>query len=365
MKNSRKQAHPTWPTVGETMSVLRVRLLAQGSECSLDEFGRATIKKRYEVETTSDTDLEHTVLIGSTAGYISGYSGTAIPKLLTQYDLDHGAGEISGTTDSCAWLLKKRAYRATQDEGNRRLWYVDCEWGPLPLGWAGGTGTGAGPVIPQVAESQWNASGKTPLNDPVIARSEYEHYTRHVDFDINGSAIVNSAGDPLTANVDDVRPVLVFVKNMWPESAVDALIAQYKNATNYDTFRGHNAGTLKIAGIKKGPLQERMGVQFFPVTVRMHIAEAVSGAYGTNEYWNLKLADRGGQHLEGYTIGTGTAIAGYRKVWPTVAAGSSYGEFLDIVNLNSDGTRKADGLGPDTKQFSIYPSLPFSALGLT
>lgn len=343
------------------MSVVSCKLMAAKNVLDLDEFGRATITKRYYVETNNGAlDFEHTVAIETIS--ITGSGNDPIPQLLTQYDGDHGAGAIEGTTNTCSWLLKKRITRAVEDESDRTKWFVDCTWGPLPFGYAGGTGTGLGPVLPNLDE---------PTADPVIERSEYEHFRRKAQFDVNGSAIANSAGDMFDdVIVDDIRPVLVFIKNMFPASDIDTMAARYKNATNTDVWRGHAIGSLKIDSIIKGPLQERRspttGVtkQYFPVTFKMHKAEVSYGSYGTDQNWDVVRADRGGQHLESYVSGTGTGTStAYRKVWPKVSTGSSKGEFLDIVNLAADGTRLPDGQTPLKKTFQVYPSLPFSGLG--
>jgi hypothetical protein len=335
------------------MSVIRCFRLANETTLDLDEFGRATVVQKYRVETNSDTDGPYTVAIQSTSALPD-----PIPHILTQYDLDHGAGEITGTTDYCAWLLKKKVTRAVNEEDGRRYWYVTCTWGPLPIGFAGASGSNPA-VLPNLSN---------PLSDSVVRRSEYEHYRKRAEYDVNGSALVNSAGDPLYADVDDIRPVLVYIKNKATGNEIDELSAIYKNATNSDVFDGHAINTLKIASITKGHLQERrpLGgapIQFVPMIVRIHKAEKATGSLGTDENWSLKLPDRGPQCLEQ----SGTF---YVKNLPKVihdlgVTGTAwYGEYLDTTNLNSDGTKRADNLPPLTKTFTIYPSLPFSGLGL-
>lgn len=348
------------------MSVIASYLLAADTSLELDEFGRATVTKKFLVITNngngnlslpyngaliSGPDNEYTVAIESI-----GASPDPVPQLLTQYNLDHAAGVITGTTDTCTWLTKKRVTRVLNDETDRNKWHIHCTWTPLPLGYAGGLGTGGGvPVLPNLSN---------PLADPVIERSEYEHYRKKVEYDINGSAIVNSAGDPLPLWIDDLRPVLVYIKNKATTAEIDTLAEAYKNATNSDVFRGRSANTLKIVSITKGQLQERAGTQFVPMIVRIHPTEKSIGSLGTDRTWDVELADRGAQIMETHNVGTGAATV-TQKVWPKVQSGTARGEFLDLVNLNADGTRRDDGLPPLKKTFRVYQPMPFSGLGLT
>lgn len=359
------------------MAVVFVSLMAGGTKVTFDEFGRGTIIRKYIVISNDQNDGPYDIAIGSSApndiSYLSQIKlGIKIPPLLinsgtapflAQYNLDHGTHVttvigVNGTTDTCSWLLKKEITRAPEgDEGNRFVWHVTCTWAPLPFGFCGlGTGTDGTLILPQA----------NPLNDPAIERSEYEHYNKRFDFDIFGAAIANSAGDPLNVTADDIRPVLVYTKNKGTTAEIDTLAAQYKNAINSDTFRSHAPGSLKIKVIEKGLLQERLGVHFVPMIVKMYVAEIATGSAGTTQNWQVIRADRGGQVLEGYVTGTGTGTgSAVRKIYPTVTSGTNTGQPLDYVNLNSDGTRKADGLPPGQKAFDVYYPLPFSALGLT
>ena len=336
------------------MSVVRCQLLRGGTRLSLDEFSRATVTRVYQVETNGTGDGEYTVAIQSTS-----VGPDPIPHMLinsvdnghlSQYNLDHGDVSITGTTDTTAYLTSKEIVPWVEDESQPYLWKVTCKWTPMPFGYAAGSGTGSGPVFMRA----------NPLNDPVVERSEHENYRRRAEFDINGSAIANSAGDLFNdAIVDDHRPVLVLIKNMPNAAAIDALSAQYKNAINTDSFRGHAPLTLKVESITKGKLQERLNpatrtsVQFMPMIVKMHKAETSLGGAGSDQTWLLTKADVGAHVLVGGV-----------KVAPKVLSGTSQGDFLDYVNLDTDGTRLPDGQQPKKKTFQVYPELPFSSLGL-
>jgi hypothetical protein len=338
------------------MSVVRCFLQRQGTKLSIDQWGRATVTRQYLVECTDAADGEYTVAVQSTSALpdpIPHIINNVLDQpLLAQYNLDHGAGELGNPTDPCAWLTKKdiEPILSNDETGTGAggfFWKVTCTWTPLPLNIVVGTGSGTGAA--NLLFPRYN-----PLEDPVIERSEYEHFRRKADFDVNGSAIANSAGDPIgDVIVDDQRPVLVFTKNVWPASTVDDLSAKYKNAINPDTFRGHLPYTLKICSITKGPVQERNGVQFVPMIAKMYKAEVESGSYGTSQTWMVTRADIGVHYLED----------GVKKV-PTVLSGTGQGDPLDFVNLDTDGSRLPDGTPPKSKTFQVYPAVPFSGLGL-
>lgn len=347
------------------MGVVSCQLLRSGTRLEIDEFGRCIVTKVFLVTTNYEgnkgaaycpgADLEYTVALGSTTA-----GPDPIPHIMTniydnpllsQYNLDSGTTVTNspgwnGTTDEMAFLTKKVVEPWSQGEDDPWHWKVTCTWTSMPYPYVigSGTGTGGGLVFPHY----------NPLDDPVIERSEYEHFRRRAEFDVNGSAIANSAHDPFNdVIVDDQRPVLVFTKNVWPESAIDALAAQFKNAINSDTFKGHAPKTLKIASITKGTTQQRNKIQFIPMMIKIYKAQIEYGSYGTSQTWDVTKADYGPHHLVGGI-----------KVPPSVQTGTSQGQLLDFVNLDTDGTRLPDGAEPKKKTFQVYPTLPFSGLGL-
>lgn len=87
-------------------------------------------------------------------------------------------------------------------------------------------------------------------DDPLSVRSKSawsaDDYSRFVDQDRDGNPILNSAGDKYDEPIEmiDSLPVLTIVKNRLSFSASQAYA--YNNATNSDTFKGADPGTLRV-----------------------------------------------------------------------------------------------------------------------
>lgn len=354
------------------MSIKSVELLPSGASVSLDNLIRRTYTHEFHIKTDDKWTLQPELIIGCTQANSPGPH--YIPALWTTY-ASFGDTYGSGTgyyDDSYVFLQDVRYTR--MNDGQKSDWYnwkCTCTWKYPDADGHGGS----------------NPPTENPLDEPIRYHVEMAPFQKIVDkeWDYDGTntdtvkkrLLQNSAADgfnpPLV--IDDFRPVLVAIKN-WDGTDLTGLISlitQYKNAVNDDTFYDAAARCAKVESIVGTPLQERNGVTFYQVTFRIQFDENT---------WDIPLIDRGTQHL----TGNGTKQYPIKTEWDEATAGVSYAlasdvqkadpgnykiasplEYLDLVNLNSDGTRKypdeepADQISP---AFRVYPELDFSGLGI-
>lgn len=314
------------------MSIVGCWLQNKNATLSIDEDFKRTYTHDFLVETNSKDDIQGDVYVGALAA-----SPDPVPSHWTQYNEWNSGTSIR---DPYVYLQKVEIKRKEDGEDAWKYWIITCHWAPPKPG----TDSSTPPDI-------------NPLNEPIRYHLEWAHFTRLVEKDNSGNPIINSAGDLFDPpiEIDDARPVLVAVRNMYPLQNIIDLAIEYKNAVNTDTFYGATARTCKVESIQSGTIQERNGQPFYAVTFRVEFNE---------DTWDKLLVDRGTQVLEQDATGTG-----YHKAWPKKrnSDGSLYEpeEFLDMVNLNSDGTHKVTGPALfKTPAYRIYPEKAFSGLGI-
>ena len=129
---------------------------------------------------------------------------------------------------------------ASQIEGDGVGWIVVVEYGPYSSLWAGG-----GPK-------------QNPLLQPIDVSWSQRSQEIVVDIDINGNAIMNTAGDRFDPPLmeDDPRFVLTVIRN--EQSFNQSIQVQYRNAINADPFAGYDPLMVRVLSIKsRKPLSSR------------------------------------------------------------------------------------------------------------
>jgi len=219
--------------------------------------------------------------------------------------------------------------------------------------------------------TRWDIN-ENPLDDPAKTEWSTETFSAVVWEDVNGGAIVNSAGDPFDppAEKDDSRWTSITRKNV-ADSVPDWIFA-YQDGVNSDSFtidgKSIDAGEAKVSAIHLSETQERNEVDYRVLTVTIHYRgegdDSGSSGYGSGsgadeiEPWDLSILD-----------------AGMREI----VAGSSGGGLRNITNTGTDGDGEPvtapaplDGEGskienptPDNAvflQFEIYRKRAFSLI---
>jgi hypothetical protein len=155
---------------------------------------------------------------------------------------------------------------------------------------------------------------ENPLSDPAETEWSTESYQTEVFVDIDGNAIVNSAGDPFdpTLEKDDSRWSSVTRKNV--VVTVPDWFFAYQDSVNSDSYTMDGvtitAGWAKVSAIHLSKVQERNAIQYRVLTVTIHYRgenEALgsaSGSLGSGsggdeiEPWHLNILDAGFRELQ-------------------------------------------------------------------
>jgi hypothetical protein len=186
--------------------------------------------------------------------------------------------------------------------------------------------------------------------------------TEPVDRDYHGRAIQTVCGEQvegLTYELAD--PVVVIRRKFLLFNAYT--VAQYRHATNSDTFLGWPPGTAKLIGISaKNQFKWNMPLEQWDVTARIQFRIPYMGATAAQAWYKR-------WRHEGLYVREPSADDIINQTdpdtWPIARARDNIGqEVTKPVLLNSAGTKQDD---PDNALFfytQLYGSLPYSALGL-
>lgn len=239
---------------------------------------------------------------------------------------------------------------ADNDANDPTLWLVVCEYdSDLPAEQAREAGSfdpATGASVPGGDGGDHNVRADNPLDRPTRWAVEFEQAQEIVKKDIDGNAIVNSAGLPYDPPpmADRAFMVITAVKNYAVgDSLIDlsGSVGEYIDTLNDNVFLGCTAGTLRIVGASINYDVEN-GVPFAQVTWRFKHRR-----FG----WALSLAD----------IGTMVLSAGeFIPVSYIEGTGSDTGP----RPLDGSGGLLAPGLPLEFFDFNVYPELDFSALNL-
>lgn len=183
-----------------------------------------------------------------------------------------------------------------------------------------------------------------------------------VDRDYYGRAIVtynNEQIEGLTYELAD--PVVVIRRKFLLFNAYT--IAQYRHATNSDTFLGWPPGTARLIGISaKNQFKWNMPLEQWDVTARVQFRIPYMGATAA-QAWHKRWRHEGvlvrEPSVEDIVNNTDPST------WPIARARDNMGqEVTKPVLLTIIGTKETN---PDLAMFNytqLYGSLPYSALGL-
>ncbi len=129
-----------------------------------------------------------------------------------------------------------------------------------------------------------------PLADPAIITWNTEQFQKSFIEDINGNAVLNSAGDPFDPPhiIDNARWAVSVRKNV---SGVPAAILSYRNAINSNVFviQGIPVGIRrgKISAIHIGEVLHRNSVAFVVFSYILQLKDS------TEDDWRPRLLDQG------------------------------------------------------------------------
>lgn len=131
-----------------------------------------------------------------------------------------------------------------------------------------------------------------PLQRATEWRLDWETVTEPIETDRNGSAIVNSAGQPFTEVPVDERRLTTWVaeKNFETLEEIADLDAEYDRAVNSVEFLGRGPRQVKYAGCSASEAQWENGVRFFRASFRFVVKP---------ETWDRKILDKGLMIREG------------------------------------------------------------------
>jgi hypothetical protein len=173
--------------------------------------------------------------------------------------------------------------------------------------------------------------------------------TEPIDRDWTGAAIVTTNGEQVDGLSMDVADQVVVIRRRF--TAINtAAIAQYRRATNSDTYLGWPPGTARLVGFS-AKNQFKFGAinEAWDVTARIQFREPFAGTTPA-EAWYKRW-----RH-EGLLVKSGTDI---RR-----AVDDLKQQKTKPVLLKLDGTEETD---PDAAVFihsQVYGSLPYASLGL-
>ena len=185
-----------------------------------------------------------------------------------------------------------------------------------------------------------------PTLRPARIRWRANHYVRPVVKDVNGDAILNSAGsqfDP-PPEIDDARWTVEIEKNL---AVVPTWLLSYANAINNSAFEVDGipvaTGKAKIQDLEIGERQSENGVNFR--TVRLSIEFRKEG-------WALEILDAGFYYLNAED-----------ELKRAIVGGT---ESADAVLLDGSGGILADPIPSNAVYISadVYDALDFSVLPL-
>jgi hypothetical protein len=191
-------------------------------------------------------------------------------------------------------------------------------------------------VIVSLSYGKQPEGAKNPLTEPIKISGSFAQFTKIVDYDINGTPIVNSAKDPFTdpCEIDDSRFVLSITKN---EASMNASLAyQFRDAVNATPFFGAGPGQVKVAGISFNSEESEEFGTYWPTTYQFHFDP---------RGFQKSFLDQGFREI----------VAG--KAQTILVQGVPVTE---AKLLNGQGRVLAPNGQPVFRTFTVYPSLPFT-----
>jgi hypothetical protein len=170
-----------------------------------------------------------------------------------------------------------------------------------------------------------------------------------IDRDYDGHAIVTANNEQVEGLTFDLSDTVVVIRRKFLTVNLPS-IAQYRHATNSDTFLGFPAGTARLVGYSaRNKFKFGTGQELWDVTARIQFRRGLVGATDA-EAWYLRWRHEGLFAKLGGVVQRARDPLGQEVTKP--------------VLLKLDGTQE---LNPDNAVWiytKIYNELPYSALGL-
>lgn len=220
---------------------------------------------------------------------------------------------------------------AQEDAADACIWIATVTWSALTLG-RSAANTSVNP----------EQRNQNPLSRPAILYFGQERFQRTMIRDMDGNAIVNSAGDPFEQGVvkDEVRPTFTITKNvstfplnLWRDAT---------NSVNADTFLGLDPGTVRLVSFT-GQEGFENDITFFTQVGSFSIASDFE------KDWKAHPLDCGYQQLVGGELTEIFLPGGMRPSTPP--------------RLNGAGVPLAPGDPSVFLDFTLYHSYVFGDLG--
>lgn len=296
------------------MATLTVTETFRGASAEVTESGDRQFTRVFDVIADDDTTVTEVL------------EADGIPRYGEPFVSDSGAVDLGCTC---------RSVRARPREESPYIWLVEASYssrqdaggggggggGPVtggptdPSGGAsgdggpggspggdggGGDGGGAGQNTPQIVED--------PLSRPATFRWSSNKVLRPAKFDVNGTAITNSANAPFDPPVEkeEIRPVLVVQKNIPLANFNGSVVQDWTNAINSAAWMGFPAKSLRINDIQAVSASDN-GVWYWDTTWTFEYLA---------DLWNpLKVLDQGSYYIDAenqkqqFRSGTGAVLA--------------------------------------------------------
>ena len=286
------------------MAVVSARKLWHDRDGDAERAGTRRYTESWRVETDTKTDGVVTVGAGFTFFTGVGYGSTYFE-------------------DSGAWLQR---IAPRNESFSPYVWIVTCNY------------------------SSERETAADPTAEPAQITWSGEQFQRPAVLDINGDAIVNSAGDWFddSPQMDDSRVTCQIQKNV---VAVPSWILDYRDAINIAPFTVDGvyvgAGLAKCQPPQIGPEQERNSIVFRQLSLTLQFRD---------EGWQLYILDRGYNEIDPFDSGERIKILdskGLEPSSPSLLNGA--GEYMpdpgpsNFYNLTFDVYKQRD--------FSVLPGI--------
>jgi hypothetical protein len=220
---------------------------------------------------------------------------------------------------------------AAPEEGDALGWIVTVEYGPYSALWAGG-----GPK-------------QNPLFQPIDVKWSMRSQEKACDIDINGNAVINTAGDPYDPPLmrDEPRPVLSIVRNegTWNQS----LQVQYFQAVASDPFAGYQPLMSRVLDISSESKFHQDAGWYYQASYEFEFRPPLSSSNGQNGYRDTVI----NQGMRVFATANNPASK-YHYTLKGVPV-------TEPVLINKDGTVNAGGMqAPYYNIYQTRPELPFA-----
>ena len=193
-----------------------------------------------------------------------------------------------------------------------------------------------------------------PTDKPARIKWTTTQFTKPIYKDINGEAIVNSAGDYFDPpiEIDASRWSIVVEKNL---ASIPTWVLDYRNVINSSAFEVQGLtiprAVAKLSELAISEKQKEQDTEFYTVTFRLELATAEEGD------WGLQLLDQGLHEVEFSEEGGGTytkkpiTIDGEAAKQPVLLDGNG----IAIINPKPTDAVFLEFDGYVDKDFSVLP----------